>query len=110
MNDLSNFIPMIAEHVGLSPSTLVFLFFCINQGAKAAGRVIPNDATGWLATLRTICGFLGADPSSRVTSGVSVEDVAKQALTTPPISEKVAAVARADGTNVSEPTSPPAAI
>lgn len=87
----SDFIPYLAAHLGLSGSTLVFLFFCINQGAKVVARLIPNDATGFLATLSKLCTIIGADPSSRITSGVSVQDVAAQAFTTPPITEKVEA-------------------
>lgn len=87
----SDFIPMIASHLGLAPATMVFLIFCVNQGAKIIGRLIPNDAIGWQGTLRNLCAIIGADPSSRVTSGVTVQDVAAASLTTPPITEKVEA-------------------
>lgn len=87
----SDFIPYIAAHLGVTGPTLVFLLFVLNQGAKVAGRLIPNDATGFLGTLRNLFSIIGADPSSRVTTGVTVQDVAAQALATPPITQKVAA-------------------
>lgn len=89
----SDFIPFLASKFGLSASTMVFLFFCINQGAKVGSRLIPNDATGALAVLRNLCAIVGADPSSRITAGVSVQDVATQVLTPPvekPVAQKVA--------------------
>ena len=95
---ISDFIPYLATHLGLSGSTLMFLIFCINQGAKVVGRRIPNDATGFWAQLRIVCTILGADPSSVVTTtsagkSVTVQDVATQAAATPPISAKVVAAA-----------------
>jgi hypothetical protein len=105
--DFSDFIPMIAAHLNLAPATLVFLIFCINQFAKIGGRLIPNDATGVWAIARKLCGIIGADPSSRVTSGVSVQDVAQQALATPPITEKVAAATGTDP--VADPVASPTA-
>ena len=94
--NFSDFIPYLAAHLGVSGSTLVFLFFCINQGSKVIGRRIPNDATGFWAQLRIVCTILGADPSSVVTTtpagkSVTVQDVATQAAATPPIDAKVAA-------------------
>lgn len=90
--DISNFIPQIATALGLAPATLLFLIFCINQAAKVGSRLIPNDATGFWAVLGRLCAIIGADPSSRITKGVSVQDVATAALATPPIPEKVAEI------------------
>lgn len=90
----SDFIPYIAAHLGLSGPTLVFLIFCINQFAKVAARRIPDDATGWLGTLRDVAAWIGADPSSVLTSdGTTIKDVSKASLDTPPIPQKVAAAA-----------------
>jgi hypothetical protein len=106
MND-TDFIPLIASHLGVSASTLVFLIFCLNQAAKVGSRIIPNDATGSWAILRNLCAVLGADPSSRLTNGVSVQDVTTQLLTPPadkPVAQKVA---DAKGVPVSEITPDP---
>lgn len=89
----ADFIPLVASHLGVSASTLVFLIFCLNQAAKVGSRIIPNDATGGWAILRNLCSIVGADPSSRITSGVSVQDVATQVITPPvekPVPQKVA--------------------
>ena len=87
----SDFIPYVAKCVGIAPGTLLFLMFATNQAAKVIGRRIPNDATGFWANLRMICVIIGADPSSVVTSGVTVQDVAAQAATTQPVKAKVEA-------------------
>lgn len=80
MHDIANFVPLIAQLLGLAPTTLLFGIFLVNQGAKVLGRVIPNDKKGVLGVVRKVSKILGADPSSKITSGVSVQDIAKASI------------------------------
>ena len=89
--NISDLVPLVASHFGLAPSTLLLFIAMVHLAAKFGSRIIPNDATGFWAVLRNACAVLGVDPSSRITSGVTVQDVAAQALTTPPITQKVEA-------------------
>jgi hypothetical protein len=83
-------IPQIAAAIGIAPSTLVFWVFVINVGSRAVTRRIPDDAVGFWGFVRQLTAILGAEVASRVTSGVTVKDVAKQALGTQPITDRVA--------------------
>jgi hypothetical protein len=85
--DISTLATQIGAVFGLQPSTL--LLFIMISAANVGARLIPNDATGALGVLRQICSIIGLYVSSRVSSGVSVNDVAAAALKTPPIPEKV---------------------
>jgi hypothetical protein len=84
-------IPMVADQLGIPPSSLVFYLFVLSGLANVTARLIPDDATGWKATVRKVASIVGVYVSSRVTSGVTVNDVAKAALETPPIPQRVAA-------------------
>jgi hypothetical protein len=37
-------------------------------------RLIPDDNNGALAIIRKVAGVLGAEPSSRITDGVSIKE------------------------------------
>ena len=91
--DLSNLAPDLGKLLGLQPSTLVLLLFIITTAANAGARLIPADATGFLGVLRKACSIIGVYVQNRVTSGVTVTDVAKAALETPPITAKAQAEA-----------------
>jgi hypothetical protein len=89
-------IPEIAAHLGIAPSTLVFWIVVINVASRAISRRIPDDAVGFWGGVRQLTAILGAEVASRVTSGVTVKDVAKQAMATDPITAKVAAATGED--------------
>lgn len=91
--DISNIAAQIGQIFGLQPSTLVLLLFLVTTAANVGARLIPNDATGALGVLRKVCSIVGVYVSSRVTSGVTVNDVASAAATTPPIDTKAQAQA-----------------
>ena len=86
--DISNLAPEIAKLFGVQPSTLVLLIMIITTAANAGARLIPSDATGFLGGLRKVCSIVGVYVQNRVTSGVTVTDVAKAALDTQPITGK----------------------
>lgn len=89
-------IPEIAKHLGIAPSTLVFWIVVVNVASRAISRRIPDDAVGFWGGVRQLTAILGAEVASRVTSGVTVKDVAKQAMLTDPITAKVAAATGED--------------
>lgn len=89
-------IPQIAAAIGIAPSTLVFWIVVVNVASRAITRRIPDDAVGFWGFVRQLTAILGAEVASRVTAGVTVKDVAKQAMGTQPITDKVAAATGED--------------
>ncbi len=85
---LSDLATQLGALIGVQPSTLLLFIMVITTLANTGARLIPSDATGTLGTLRKICAIIGVYVSSRVTSGVTVEDVATAAASTPPIEAK----------------------
>lgn len=92
--EIANLAPDLARLLGIQPSTLVLLIFVIVQLANLGARLIPNDATGFWGGVRKVCAFVGLYVSSRVTGGVTVNDVTGAALKTPAIERKVEAAAK----------------
>ena len=89
MLDIAYLANEIARVLGVTPATAALYIFLISTFARAISRRIPDDATGALAVLRVICKVLGVEVESRLTSDVTVKDVAKAAAETPPIEQKV---------------------
>jgi hypothetical protein len=92
MPDLNilNLVPDLSKLTGVPQGTLLLAIIVIMKAANIGARVIPDDATGWEGTLRKVCAIVGAYVPTRITSGVTVNDVAKAAWETPPIPGKVA--------------------
>lgn len=89
--DLENLAGQIAGLVGVEPSTLVLLIMIVGTLANAGARLIPDDAVGFWGGVRRVCAVIGVYIPSRISPGVSVNDVARAALDTPPIPGKVEA-------------------
>lgn len=87
--DIANLAPDLARLLGINPATLVLLLWIIVQAANVGARLIPNDATGYLGVLRKICALIGLYVSSRITSGVTVNDTAKAVIETPVTARQV---------------------
>lgn len=86
---MEDLIPQVGRLVGIDPTTFLFYMAVLSMAANVIARLIPNDATGWKGGLRKVCTIIGVYVSSRVSPGVTVNDVAKAAIETPAISEKV---------------------
>jgi hypothetical protein len=99
--DPTTILPTIAGFLHVQPSTLLFWIVALNIGGRAIARRIPSDATGFWGFVRQSAAILGVEVANRVTSGVTVTDVAKAALLTPPITDKVEAA-----TEVEVPATP----
>lgn len=89
--DPMSLIPAIAERLHVAPASLVFWIVAVNVAGRAIARRIPDDATGFWGFVRQSAAILGVEVASRVTSGVTVQDVAKASLDTQPITAKVEA-------------------
>lgn len=89
--DPMSLIPAIAARLHVAPASLVFWIFVANIAARGIARRIPDDATGFWGFVRQSAAILGVEVASRVTSGVTVQDVAKASLDTQPITGKVEA-------------------
>ena len=92
--DIAYLAPELARMIGVSPSTLVLLLVILIKGANVIARLIPDTATGWKGALRSICALIGLHVASRIAPGMTINDVAKAALETPPITEKAVAEAK----------------
>lgn len=82
-------LPLIAQAIGVAPSTLLMLVLIIMQVANVTARLIPNTATGTLGTIRQIASVVGIYVSSRVQPGVTVNDIAVAAVKTPSVAARV---------------------
>lgn len=94
MNDILTYFSQLT---GLQPATLVLLGGILITISNALSRIIPDDATGFLAFIRVVTKYVGVNVSSRVTSGVSINDVARTLLQTNQAKPEVADQLKASG-------------
>jgi hypothetical protein len=78
--DISMLLPMIASVTGLSPATLLLIVGVVISVSNVVTKLIPDDATGGMAILRKITALAGLYVASRVTSGVTANDIARGVL------------------------------
>lgn len=83
---IEDYIPNLAAFLGVEPSTALLLVVTLVALANLAGRLIPDDATGFLGLVRKLCKIIGLYASNRIASGLTVNEVAR---TTVPIIEQV---------------------
>lgn len=74
---LEHLIPDLAAYFNVQPSTMLLLATVFVTVCNLIGRVIPDDKTGALGLIRDVCKLLGVYAPNRVTSGISVNDVAR---------------------------------
>ncbi len=89
--DPTNFLPVIAGWLHMAPSQLLLYIGALIATCNIVTKLIPNDAVGWLGTVRKVTAIPAMYVSSRVTSGVTIADVAAASMVTPPIPQKVEA-------------------
>jgi apolipoprotein N-acyltransferase len=66
----------IAQLLGIEGASVLATMAVISLVARLIGKAIPDDRTGWVGILRTVCKIIGLYTPNRVTSQVSVEDTA----------------------------------
>jgi hypothetical protein len=74
---MDSVVNYVAGALGISPVTLVLLLGTVVAVCNLVGKLIPDDATGTLGLVRKVCKVLGLYISSRITSGVTVNDTAR---------------------------------
>lgn len=74
---LQDLIPDLAGFLKIDPATLLLYVGMICTACNIVGRLIPDDKTGPLGTIRDICKMIGFYAPNRVASGISVNDVAR---------------------------------
>jgi hypothetical protein len=74
---MDNIVDAIAAQLGLTGVTLFVILLVTSKVCNLVARLIPEDATGFKAIIRKVCKVVGLYVSSRVSSGVSVQDVAQ---------------------------------
>lgn len=77
-----DFIPDIARLLGVDESDLVLGIGLLVAASNIVSRLIPDNAIGWLATLRTVAKFIGLHVQNRVAQGVKTSDVVKAVVGT----------------------------
>jgi hypothetical protein len=91
MNDLENLVPIAATALHIAPTTLLLAVGILHLAAKVTARLIPDNKTGILGSIRKAAGVIGVEPSSRIADGVSIKDVATAAAELPEVASQVAA-------------------
>src|SRR3546814_17956272 len=82
MNGIEDYIPDLAKLLGVEPSTALLIVGLLIALMNLGGRLIPDDATGWLGFVSKICKLVGLYASNRITSKLTVNKIAE---TTVPI-------------------------
>lgn len=78
--NVEDLIPPVAQALGIDPATALLIFGVLVAGANLVARIIPDDKTGPLGIIRKISKVIGLYASNKVTSGVTVNQVARTAL------------------------------
>lgn len=90
MDPLTLIVTTIAGWLGTTPTIVLGYIGLIVAIANAISRWVPDDATGALGVIRSICKFIGINVNSRITSGTTVNDVVKTAASFPEVQAKLA--------------------
>lgn len=89
LSGIEHYIPNVAAFLGVDPATALFLVTVIVVVSNLISKFIPDDKTGVLGVIRKITTFVGIAASNRISSGLTVNEIAK---TTVPIIEHVGEV------------------
>src|SRR3546814_20802821 len=77
MNGIEDYIPDLAKLLGVEPSTALLIVGLLIALMNLGGRLIPDDATGWLGVVRKICKLVGLYASNRIRSKLTVNKIAE---------------------------------
>lgn len=78
MQNHGDFWDPIFDWLGLDGASVIATLVMISMVCNFIYRLIPDDAEGWLGKVKPIFKVLGLYASNRVTSGVTVNDVARE--------------------------------
>src|SRR3546814_18300778 len=82
MNEIVYYCPELAKVLVVEPSTCFLFVGLLIALMNLGGRLMPDDATGWLGFVRKMCKLVGLYASNRITSKLTVNKIAE---TTVPI-------------------------
>lgn len=80
MDDPFTIMFHLASRYGIDPITMLAILGLVVALSNVIGRLIPDDAVGTLGFIRKVAKAIGLYVSNRVSSGVSVNQVAKAAI------------------------------
>lgn len=86
MEGIEKYIPHVAQWLGVEPSTVLLIIGVTVALSNLAGRLIPDDKVGVLGVIRTVAKFVGLYASNRISSGLTVNAVARS---TAPVVETI---------------------
>lgn len=73
-------INALFDSLGLDVTKTLLVLVIVSLLSGLIGRLIPDDATGILGLIRDCAKILGLYASNRITSGVTVNQVAEAAV------------------------------
>jgi hypothetical protein len=68
------FLPQL---LGLDPEVFTLYLVVLVTASNVTAKLIPESSTGWLATVRKVCAFIGVNLANRITPNVTSRDVGK---------------------------------
>lgn len=80
LGGVEDLIPPVAQFFGVEPSTVLLFLAITVTAANLIGRLIPDDAVGWLGTIRKIAKTIGLFIPNRIAPGIGVDAVAKAVI------------------------------
>lgn len=81
LSPIEQAIPPIAQMLGIEPATALLLLGLVVTVANILGRLIPDDAIGFWGGVRKVAKVVGLFVPNRITTALSVNDVAKAVVT-----------------------------
>jgi hypothetical protein len=88
---MDQILAYLAGVLGVSPTTFLLILGVFVSVCNLVGKLIPDDATGYLAVVRKIAKVGGLYVSTRITSDVTVNDAARAVAGATAITTKDAA-------------------
>lgn len=73
-------LDFLARAIGVEPATVVLFMGLLYAATQFVVKIIPDDSTGWRAVVRKIAAVVAVYTPNRVTSGVTISDVARGAI------------------------------
>lgn len=74
---IESLIPNVAVWLHLQPETVLLLLGVLVSVCNLLSRWIPDDAVGTLKWVRLVAKFIGMNVPSRITKGITINDVAR---------------------------------
>jgi hypothetical protein len=80
LSGIETLIPNLAALFNIEPATALLLAAIASTICNVVSRLIPDTATGWLRTVKSICSIIGVHVPNRVAPATRAADVAADAI------------------------------